>query len=277
MTSHNSNRTALITGASAGIGASFARVFASKGFDLVLTARREDRLHELARELKTSFGTQSLVIPGNLADPDAPEIIFNAVTTAGVHVDALVNNAGYGVPGYFQDSAWQEHRDFIQVMVTAPAHLSYLFEPGMVERDYGRIINVASLAAFLPGPAGHTVYGASKAFMLRLSESLANEHANDNIHICALCPGFTYSEFHDVTGNRAQVSKLPKLMWMSPDDVAKEGYDAVMAGRPVRVNGLANHALATLTQWLPSSVTMRLMRGQAAKLRPGKVAAQSQA
>ena len=142
--------TALITGASAGIGAALARVYAGHGFNLVLTARRADRLESIAAELCSAHGCSVHVVVADLADPEAPARIFDDVTRAGIHVDALVNNAGYGLTGSFIDSTWHDHRDFIQVMVMAVAELTYRFLPGMLDRRRGWIINVGSVAAMAP-------------------------------------------------------------------------------------------------------------------------------
>eukprot|EP00435_Cladocopium_sp_Y103_P077099 s1_g838.t1 len=212
--SSNVRRTALITGASAGIGWDIALVFAEKGFDLVLVARRKDRLEALAQEVKDKFGTSSHIITIDLADPHAGQKIEDTLSEAGITIDALVNNAGYTVSGPYQDSQWQDQSDLIQVMVTSVAELCHRFAPGMAERGYGRIINVSSLAGHLPGAAGGTLYAASKSFLIKMSESLSLEYVNDNVHVTALCPGFTYSEFHDVAGTREEVSRMPGILFL---------------------------------------------------------------
>lgn len=260
-------RTALVTGASAGIGAALADVFAEHGFSLVLTARREDRLRELAASIASKHGVTASVIAADLADADAPARIFEETERRGIVVDALVNNAGYGVAGKFRNSPWATHAAFLQVMVTAVAHLTHLYEPGMTLRRYGRIINVASLAGLVPGSAGHTLYGASKSFLIKFSESLALEHRRDNVHVSALCPGFTYSEFHDVLGNRSLVSRLPSILWMNAETVAREGYAAVMAGKPVHVTGPVNQVIAGVTRLVPESLALKLMSRQARRIR----------
>jgi short-subunit dehydrogenase len=262
-------RTALVTGASAGIGAALARVFAENGFDLVLTARRLDRLESLAAEIRERFGVRATPIASDLANPAAPQYLFDEVGRRGIAVDALVNNAGYGVAGKLAGSAWATHRAFLEVMVTAVVHLCHLFEGGMKERGYGRILNVSSLAGIIPGSAGHTLYGASKAFLITFSESLALEHAGDGVHVCALCPGFTHTEFHDVLGNRQLVSKLPSLLWMDAETVARVGYDAVMRGQVVCVPGVANRAIAAMTKMAPTALALRVMRSQAKRIRVG--------
>ncbi len=252
-------RTALVTGASAGIGRELALVFAEHGFDVVLVARRKERLEALAQEVQGRFGVKAHVLAADLADPAAPRQIFDEMARQHIMIDALINNAGYTVPGFFRDTHWEEQKALIQVMVTAVAELCHLFGPGMAARRYGRIVNVASLAGHLPGAAGGTLYAASKAFVIKLSESLALENTDTNVHVTALCPGFTYSEFHDVAGNRAAMNKLPKFIWMTGDVVARQAYDAVMEGRPVIINGGINNIIALLARLLPQRLVHALM------------------
>jgi short-subunit dehydrogenase len=257
----------LITGASAGIGAAIARVFAANGFDLVLTARRADRLEAMAAELRAAHGCTAHVIAADLADPAAPARIFDEVTRSGIAIDALVNNAGYGLPGGFLCSSWDQHRAFIQVMVTAVAELCYRFAPAMAERERGWIINVASVAGLVPGSAGHTLYGAAKSLVIRFSESLALELRPRGVNVTALCPGFTYSEFHDVNDMRAQMSRLPKWMWMDADTVARQAYDAVMRGDVVHVNGAVNKAVVSLVRHSPDWVINKVLKRFAKQFR----------
>jgi short-subunit dehydrogenase len=152
-------------------------------------------------------------------------------------------------------------------MVTAVADLCHRFAPGMVDRERGWIINVASLAGIVPGSAGHTLYGASKSFVIRFSQSLALELLPHGIHVTALCPGFTYSEFHDVNRMRGQVSQLPKWMWMDADTVARQAFAAVMRGDIVYVNGRWNRAVALLTRYTPEWLVNRVLKRFAKKFR----------
>jgi short-subunit dehydrogenase len=267
MSADASRRTALVTGASAGIGAALAREFAAHGFDLVLTARREDRLQALAEELRTAHGAQVFVIAADLADPAAPKRIFDETTQAGIIVDALVNNAGYGLAGGFLDSPWDQHRDFVQVLVTAVADLCYRFLPGMISRQRGWVINVASVAGMLPATAGHTLYGASKALVVKFSQSLGLEMKRHGVHVTALSPGFTYSEFHDVNGMRPQVSQLPSWMWLDADTVARQAYDAVMRGDLTCVNGRVYRTIVLLTRYTPEWLVNRVLTRVAKKFR----------
>jgi short-subunit dehydrogenase len=258
-------RTALITGASSGIGEAFAEVFAAAGFDLVVTARRADRLHALADRLSRRHGRRVHVIVADLASPHAVSDLCAEVARRGIAVDALVNNAGYGVPGTYLRTDWVRHEAFLRVLVVAVAELTYRLLPGMVERRYGRIINVASLAGLLPAPAGHTLYAAAKAFVIKFSESLSHEVRGDGVHVTAVAPGFTLSEFHDVTGTRARVSRMPAFLWMDAATVARQGFAAVMAGRPLEVNGRVNRAIALLGRMMPKGlvnyVTRKTARG----------------
>ncbi len=237
MAREGEGKTALVTGASSGIGKAFAELLAAKGYGLVLTARRRDRLDELAGRLAAQHGIPTHVIVDDLAEPDAPSRIAGAVRDLGLHIDVLINNAGYGVPGSFVNVPWPDHQRFIQIMMTAVCDLTYRLLPAMLDRGWGRVINIASVAGMVPAPAGHTLYGASKAFVIRFSEALAAENAAKGVHVTAVCPGFTYSEFHDVTGTRQQMKSVPAMMWLSADDVAREGYEAVMRGDAVIVNG----------------------------------------
>ena len=263
-----SARLALITGASAGIGAAFARLYARHGYDLVLTARRESRLRELSDEIRLSHGVEVVVLPADLADPKAPGAILDEIAAHGRGVDALVNNAGYGMPGAFTGSAWEEHAAFLQVMVAAPCELAHKVLPGMLERRFGRIVNVASLAGLAPGGPGATLYGAAKAFMVRFSQSLHQELQGGGVHVSALCPGFTYSEFHDANQTRAQINEtIPAWLWMGADEVAAAGYEAAEANRPICVTGAPNKALAALGKLVPDEWAMALMSSQAGRFR----------
>lgn len=260
-------RTALVTGASAGIGLAFAQVFAERGFDLVVTARRGDRLEALAGELAAQHGTRTKVVVADLADPAAPARIVADIEAAGITIDALVNNAGYGVPGSYRSTRWEQQRDFIQVMVTAVAELTHRLLPGMLSRGYGRIVNVASLAGLVPSPAGHTLYGASKALLIKFSQALAQEVGPHGVHVTAVCPGFTYSEFHDVTGTRDRVRRLPSFLWMDARSVALQGYDAVEAGRPIVVTGRVNRVIAALAKYVPEPIAMLAVRSNSGRFR----------
>ena len=262
MNSHNPTvRTALITGASAGIGQEFAKVFAENGFDVILVARRADKLEEIASEIKAQFGQLAHVMAIDLADPAAPKKLYQQVKNKGLQVDALVNNAGYALNKGFLEADWQDHADFLQVLNTSVVQLCYLFGKDMRDHGYGRIINLASIAAFSPQMRGN-LYGAAKSFVLDFSQALDLELREHNIYCTALCPGFTYSEFHDVMGVRSAVSRLPKFLWMDAHTVAREGYTAVMDGKPVYVNGLVNQGVSQLMSHLPLSIKQFIAKQQ---------------
>lgn len=252
--SEGRGKTALVTGASSGIGKAFAELLAEKGYALVLTARRGDRLDELGAALSQRHGVETHTIVADLSEPDASSRIAAELQRRQLRIDVLVNNAGYGVPGSYVNVTWPDHSRFIQVMVTAVLDLTYRLLPSMIERGWGRVINIASVAGMVPSPAGHTLYGASKAFLIRFSEALAAENMAKGVNVTAVCPGFTYSEFHDVLGTRDRMNKMPKLLWLRADDVAKEGYDAVMRGDSVVVNGRIYQLLVWLNGALPRSL-----------------------
>ncbi|MEZ5953701.1 MAG: SDR family oxidoreductase [Hyphomonas sp.] len=263
-------RLCLITGASAGIGAEFARQYAALGWDLALTARRTDRLQALADELAATHKIEALVLGEDLGSDGAPERILAGITSKDRHVDALVNNAGYGLPGTFFNTVWDDQATFLRVLYTAPIELCHRILPGMAERGYGRIINVASLAGYAPGSAGHTLYASVKSGLIKFSESLNAECAASghyDIHCTALCPGFVWSEFHDVNGTREDANTLPKWMWMEAPPVVKAGIEAVNRGQPVVVPGLANKGLATLTRIMPEPLGRAIVGSQSRRYR----------
>jgi hypothetical protein len=248
-------RTALVTGASSGIGKAFAELLAEKGYALVLTARRGERLDALAADLRQRHGVDAHTIVADLAEPEASDLIASALAGRGLAIDVLVNNAGYGVPGSYVAVPWADHARFMQVMVMAVCDLTYRLLPAMIDRGWGRIINVASVAGMVPSPAGHTLYGASKAFLIRFSEALASENMSKGVNVTAVCPGFTWSEFHDVTGTRDKMNKVPGLLWLDAPRVAREGYDAVTRGRSVVVNGRVYQFLVWLNGALPRGIS----------------------
>lgn len=259
------NAYALVTGASSGIGADIAREYARRGKPLVLTARRIERLEALAAEL--SAQAPCVVLAADLADPAAPDRLFAETQARGIFVDTLVNNAGYGVPGRYLSADWKTHADSIQVLLTAVAHLSHLYLPAMEAAGRGRILNVASLAGLVPATAGHTLYGATKAWLIRFSETLDQETRPRGVFVTALCPGMTYSEFHDVNGMREKVSKLPKGIWLTSAEVARQGVDAVEAGRPRLVTGRSNKLIAALCKYLPDRLARALLASKSKDFR----------
>ncbi|MEV7398160.1 SDR family oxidoreductase [Aeromicrobium sp. NPDC092404] len=248
MTDHT--RTALVTGASAGIGATFARVLAAEGLDLVLVARRKERLDDLAAELEEQHRVRCEVFSADLSDPSAPAAIMAFVAEKQLHIDVLINNAGLSGMDAFADTEWESLAGEIQVMVTAPTQLAHLVVPGMKERRWGRIINLSSLAAFAP-PGESLLYTGIKSYVLNMSQALDMELKPHGVHVTALCPGFTYSEFHDVMGSREAATSLPSLLWQQPEAVVREGWGAVNAGKPVCVPGVVNKVISHAMRPVP--------------------------
>ncbi|HET9979122.1 MAG TPA: SDR family oxidoreductase [Ktedonobacterales bacterium] len=248
-------QTALITGASSGIGAAMARVFASEGYGLALVARTESALNALADELRATYGVPVTVVPRDLAQPAAAQAIFETLQQANVTVDALVNNAGFASYGPFAQADLRNELNEMQVNMVALTALTRLFLPGMVERGRGGVLNVASTAAFQPGP-GMAVYFASKAFVLSFSEALAYEVRGAGVHVTALCPGGTQSAFFD----RAQMqnSRYVRSHLMDAATVARAGYEGLRRGRPVVIPGKRNRLLALGARLFPRPVVTRV-------------------
>ncbi len=260
-------RTVLITGASAGIGAALARVCAARGHDLILTARREGPLQALAGELAAVHGVAATVVVADLAEPEAPACLVEAIAARGLSVDGLINNAGFSRTTGFLTTDPDDHAAMIRVMLSAPVELSRLVLPGMVARGWGRVLNVASLAGQMPATGGDTLYGPIKSFLIKASQGLWLETQGTGVHVTALCPGYTYTEFHDVNGSREQVSSAyPRWMWMEADRVARVGWDAVEANRPRVTPGVANNVLAALGGLLPDSLALKMVGGHAKRL-----------
>jgi hypothetical protein len=234
---------ALITGASSGIGNELAKIFAAKGFDLVVVARRRAPLESLAAELESAHGTRVIVLPEDLLDAAAPKRIHTVLKRRGIAVEVLVNNAGVVVVDHFVNNSAAAQLDLIRLNVLALTALTRFFVPDMVARGSGRVLNVASAAAFQPTPS-LAVYGASKAFVLSLSESLAVELEGTGVTVTALCPGFTETPLLEKAEKRLHKPGLvpglvPSLFMLDAAAVAEEGYEACMAGTPVCINGLS--------------------------------------
>ncbi|MGC6472476.1 MAG: SDR family NAD(P)-dependent oxidoreductase [Parvibaculales bacterium] len=261
--SDSTNRTALVTGASAGIGLHYARVLAENGFDLVLTARRKDRLDELAAELTAAHQIAVHCFAHDLSDPQTPQKLADDIEQAGLQIDFLLNNAGYTVPGGFDMARWEAQADLLQVMLTAPSKLVHIFGPHMRKRGYGRIVNVASVAGLIPGVPNGTLYGPIKSYVVKFSQALYSEYKQYGVHVQALCPGFVYTEFHDVAGNRAIMDKMPKYMWLDGDAICRESFRRVMdnAG-PVYVMGGFYKALCYLVNLLPLRWSIAMLSRQ---------------
>lgn len=260
----------LITGASAGIGAEFARQYAAQGWDLALTARRVDKLDALACELVDAHGVSVQVIAQDLARATSVDAILKQIAEAGRHVDGLVNNAGYGLPGTFFNTRWKDQSAFLRVLYAAPIELTHKVLPGMAERGFGRILNIASLAGYTAGSNGHTLYASVKSGLIKFSESInaeAKAAGHHNVRCTAVCPGFTWSEFHDVNGTRKSADTMPKWMWMQAAPVVSAGIAACERGQPVIVTGTVNKGIATLSRLLPEPMGRALVGAQSRRYR----------
>ena len=250
-------KTALITGASFGIGLELARIFAGEGYNLVLVARSADKLRQLASGLEKEHGTRSLILAADLTEPGAPAYVLDQTTRADIQVDVLVNNAGFGQYGMFAENDLEECLRQIQLNVTTLTHLTRLYLPAMIERKSGRILNVASTAAFQPGPL-MAVYYATKAYVLHFSEAIANELQGTGVTVTCLCPGPTATEFQ----KRANIAgiRLTKYGCMDARTVAEDGYRALMAGKPVVISGFRNWLVAQSVRFAPRRLAAAVAR-----------------
>jgi short-subunit dehydrogenase len=249
--------TALITGASSGIGLELARIFAANKHDVVLVARSAGKLRELARECEAS-GVRAHVIPADLAVPDAARSILDTVARLGVEIDVLVNNAGFGVYGRFVETPLVSELESIQVNVVALTELTKRFLPAMVARRRGRILNVASTAGFLPGPL-MAVYYATKAYVVSFSEAIANELEGTGVTVTALCPGPTASGFQAAA--HLESSRIVSLLRKATSrSVAEAGYDAVMAGKVLCIPGVLNTLSVLAPRLFPRAIIRTVVR-----------------
>jgi short-subunit dehydrogenase len=250
--------TALITGASGGIGEALARLLAAAHIDVVLVARSAGKLVALASDLERVHGVQTVVLAQDLASPTAADAIAAELNRRGLHVDILINNAGFATYGPFAGTPAADETQMIQVNITALTMLTKVLLPPMLQRRYGRIMNVASTAAFQPGPL-MAVYYASKAYVLSFSEALTNETAGSGVTVTCLCPGPTLTGFQDRAGMRE--SKLfSTLSVASAADVARVGFDGMMAGRAIVIPGATNRIGVQLLRLAPRALVRRAVR-----------------
>jgi len=265
------NTTAIVTGASSGIGADIARELARRGHGLTLVARREDRLKALAGELASAHGVRTEVLAADLTDADSRADLPVQLDERGLTPDILVNNAGFTTMGPVQRAHRASELAMVRTNVEAVVDLCTLFVPGMVTRHRGAVLNTASTAAFqpLPGQAG---YGASKAFVLSYSRALGAELRGTGVTVTALCPGPVETGFAEVAGmSDAEASEtLPKIMWLPAVDVAKAAVDGLAGGRSVVIPGPANRAAAALAYLAPKSLLLPLMVQRHPGLKPDK-------
>jgi len=245
---------ALITGASAGIGLELARLFAADGFNVILVSRNRPRLEQLAAELQSRHGISAKVLAKDLSSLAAPEELFDALRDTPVSI--LVNNAGFGWRGQFTKGEISRSLEMMHVNMDAVAELTHRFEPPMLARRAGRILNVASTAAFQPGPFT-TIYFATKAFVYSFSCALAEELAGTGVTVTAFCPGATRTEFHERAGMQPS---LRHWFSMDADKVARIGYRGLMRGKRIVIPGLLNKITSALAKAAPTRLTARAVR-----------------
>jgi short-subunit dehydrogenase len=253
--------TVLITGASGGIGYELAKLFARDHHNLVLVARRADKLSQVATELQ-AHGVMVKIVALDLAAPPAAKFLFDQLHRDGIAVDILVNNAGFGAYGEFAQMPEAEILGQIDLNIRALTELTRLFLPPMVQRRSGRIMNVASTAAFQPGPL-MSVYYATKAYVLSFSEAIANELRNTGVTVTCFCPGATHTDFAKRAG--VENSRLFKVAAMSAEKVALDGYRAVMEGRTLAISGAHNWMVAQSTRFAPRKMVTAVSRWVAEK------------
>jgi uncharacterized protein len=256
------NKTALITGSSDGIGLELARIHAEKGGNLVLVARSKNKLDKLKNELEEQHNILVYTIGKDLSAPGAAKQVFDELEQQDIEIDYLINNAGIGDFGLFENSDWLKQEQMINLNVMTLAYFTWLFLPGMVKRRSGKIMNLASTAAFQPGPA-MSVYFASKAFVLSFSEAVNNEVKDRGITVTALCPGSTESGFHSIAldGRKVKKRRMP-----SSRQVAEYGYRAMIKGKAVAIHGLKNAIMANLVRVSPRSLVTEM----AGRIQSGK-------
>src|SRR6266853_38311 len=250
-------QTALVTGGSGGIGIEIAKVLARGGFDLVLVARKRDTLEAAAGQIEGKFDVRVQVFAADLRRTYAPQSIFDCLHNENIPIEVLVNNAGFGLGGEFADTKIQRELEMIQVNIAALTHLTKLFLPPMIKRKSGRLLNVASTAAFQPGP-GMAVYYATKAYVLSFSEAVAEEVAGTGVTITALCPGPTDTNF--AAAAEAEFSHRFKKAAMTAESVARIGHRAFREGRVLAIAGFRNRLLALSVRVAPRSVVRKVVK-----------------
>ncbi|MBA3811227.1 MAG: SDR family NAD(P)-dependent oxidoreductase [Caulobacteraceae bacterium] len=258
-------KLALITGASAGLGAAFARAYAARGFDLALVARRLDRLEALGAELTKAHGVEAFAIQADLATIGVERLVLGAVAARGGKIDVLVNNAGFSIPQSFAAVPWERQRDFLMALVVSACGLAHGVIPGMVERGRGAIINNASLAGFAPGTPGHTLYAGAKSLAIKFSEALDAEYRAKGVRVTALCPGFTHTDFGRANGTQVAMDSSPRFFFQTAEAVVETAIHANERGRVVVVPGWHNKIAAALLRYLPDSLVKAVVRAGAEK------------
>jgi short-subunit dehydrogenase len=250
--------TALITGASNGIGLELAKIHASKGGDLVLVARNKSKLDELKTALENQYNISVYTIGKDLSEIHAAQEVYNETTKENIQVDVLVNNAGFGDFGMFAETDWNKELQMINLNMTSLTHFTKLYLQDMVQRKSGKIMNVASIAAFQSGPT-MSVYCATKAYVLSFTEAISNEVADKGITVTALCPGATLTGFPDAAGMEdSKLFKDKKLP--TAEEVAQYGYTSMIKGKTVAIHGMMNYILSNSVRFIPRSLVLKVSR-----------------
>ncbi len=249
--------TALITGASSGLGLELAKIYASEGYHLVLVARNEKKLHQLKNELENTYPITAAVFATDLSEKDAAYKVYNFTSSQNIRIDVLINNAGFGDFGRFDSCDWQKQYEMIQVNITSLIQLTRCYLKGMVEYKRGKILNIASLAAFAPGPL-MSVYYASKAFVLSFSEALSVELKSSGVSVMTLCPGPTKTGF-EVAAELDSSGLFKHLKNASAKDVAEYGYSSLLKKKVIAIPGVMNKLIAFASKLSPRFLVRKLV------------------
>ncbi|MBI5516867.1 MAG: SDR family oxidoreductase [Deltaproteobacteria bacterium] len=255
MTTSMKGKRALVTGASSGLGVAFAKLLASWGADLIITARREENLQALAKELRDKHAVDVKVQVVDLSEPDGATKLWDATEGAGVTVDVLVNNAGGGLHRDFVDAPWDKLLRQLQLNVVSLTELTHRFARAMLARKQGWVLNVSSIGAYTPSPT-YATYSAGKAYVRDMSEAIAHELRDTPVRVCCLCPGGTLTEFHQAAGH--ELPKIFRATFMSAEDCARIGLDALFAGRRNIISGITNALSMFLLRFLPRRLIVAL-------------------
>jgi hypothetical protein len=252
------NKTALITGASLGIGFELANVFAANNNNLVLVARNASKLDAIAKDLSAKYHIKVHTFALDLSEINSAQKVFDFCQKNNMQIDYLVNNAGFGDFGFFAQSNWDKQLQMINLNITTLTHLTHLFLPNMIKNKFGKIMNVASTAAFQPGPT-MSVYYATKAYVLHFSEAIANELEGTGVTVTALCPGATESGFQSAAA--MEESKLVKGKKLpSSAEVAQYGFNAMISGKKVAIHGMMNYLMANSIRFTPRALVLKVVR-----------------
>ncbi len=243
--------TALVTGATAGIGFSYAQLLANEGFDLVLVARDLPRLNKVAKELAKAYGIKAETLKADLTKPSQLAKVEKRLASNSKPIEVLINNAGFGIKDSFVDSALVKEQELLDVLVTAPMRLTHSVLPQMLKRDSGVIVNVSSVASFIAGGT----YSAAKSYLTVFSEYLHTELRDTNIKVSALCPGFTRTEFH--ARGKMKMTGLPNYMWLTTDQVVRKSWRDVKAGKVICIPGLQYLILCTIARIAPRPIVRK--------------------